>query len=237
MEKYALVTGGAIRVGKAICERLAAEGYGIIALYNSSQKEAEELKGSIRNCSIYQCDISNIKSIRLTLKEVFSEVKNITLLVNNASIFEKYNFEETTEEIFDRHFDINLKAPFFITQSYYEYCKENKIDGHIINILDSYISTNNGAYFAYLLSKKSLHDFTMMSAKNLAPDVRVNAVSLDSVLPSKYWNEESMKKKMAELPLKSPIKLDDITSAICYLDNAKNVTGQNIFVDSGHHLI
>ncbi len=240
MERYALITGGAIRVGRAICERLAAEGYSIIAIYNNSSEDAKNLQDSLKlqnvKCDIYQCDISDIKSARLTFEKIFLDNKNISLLVNNSSNFERLRFEETSENIFDKTFDINFKAPFFITQQYHKYCQDNSIKGHVVNILDSYISTNTGAYFAYLLSKKSLFELTMMCAKNLAPDIRVNAVSIGLLLESESFSDEQINKKSAQLPLGTRIKLDDITSAICYLDSAKNVTGQNIFVDSGHHL-
>lgn len=241
MERYALITGGAVRVGRSICEKFAEQGYNIIITYNSSSEEALSLKNIVqgygKKCILHQCDFSDGKNVGIEFAKIFAGKENITLVVNNAAIFEKYTISETSEDIFDRHFNINFKAPFLITQKYHEYCKSHNLQGHVINILDSYISTNNSAYFPYFLSKKVLHEFTMMAARNLGPQLRVNAVSIGLLLASGSFSNEIIDKKSTEFPLGSRIKIDDITSAICYLEGATNVTGQNIFVDSGHHLI
>ncbi|HCR85885.1 MAG TPA: hypothetical protein DIV86_04330, partial [Alphaproteobacteria bacterium] len=205
MEKQAIITGGAIRVGKAISLALASAEYDIILLYNGSKKAAEETYGEIvamgGKCFLYQCDISRHKNIKQFFDDISAEYKNIELLVNNSSIFEKNTFQESSEETFDNHFDINLKAPFFLSQFYSAYCKNNNIaQGHIINILDSYIKSNSGSYFAYLLSKKALAQFTEMSALALAPQIRVNAVSIGLLLASKFWSEDMVQQKTIETP-------------------------------------
>ncbi len=240
MEKYAIVTGGAIRVGREISIGLAKEGYNIILLYNRSKKEAHITEKDVeklnKKCILIQCDISNIKSIRLAFREAF-KYKNIRLVVNNASIFERYDFVQTTEDIFDRHFDINFKAPVFISQLYLEYCRKHKLHGHIVNILDSNIVTNNGAYFAYLLSKKSLCSFTEMLAANYGDMLRVNSISLGQIFPSKDWSKKKISEATKKLPLKIAIKVSNLIRSLLHLDNSENITGQNIFVDSGKHLL
>ncbi|MDX1949372.1 MAG: SDR family oxidoreductase [Rickettsiales bacterium] len=240
MKKFAIITGGAIRVGKAISIRLAEEGYNIILLYKNSAEEAKNtakiIEGQGRECILVKCDLSEIKNLD-SLNKIFSDYKNINLLVNNSSIFEKFSFAETDEENFDKHFAINFKAPFFLTQKYYNYCKNNNQNGHVINILDSYIKTNSNAYFAYLLSKKSLANFTEMVAKEIGDFVRVNAVSIGLLLPSKFWDINKINEKAKTLPLKRKPEIEDVLEAILYLDKAKNITGANIFVDSGQHLM
>lgn len=240
MKKTAIITGGAIRVGKAISLALAKDGYDIALIYNSSAAEAKNTAKEIEKlkvkCSIYKCDISKLANIKKTFSEIFKKHKHITLLVNNASIFERHSMAETTEDIYDRHFDINLKAPFFITQEYYNYCKKSKIHGHTVNILDSYILSNNPSHFAYLLTKKALFEFTKMSALELGPVLRVNGVSIGLLLPSEDWSQSKIDKRVETTPLKKKTTLKNITDTILFLNNNDNITGNNILVDSGLNL-
>ncbi len=240
MKKFAIVTGGAVRVGKSISLSLAEAGYNIILLYNNSSDEAKNtakiIESQGKECVLVKCDLSDVKNLS-SLDKIFEDYKNINLLVNNSSIFEKFSFSETSEDIFDKHFSINFKAPFFLSQKYYAYCKNHNLSGHIVNILDSYIKTNSGAYFAYLLSKKSLADFTEMLAKEISEFVRVNAVSIGLLLPSKFWGADKIEEKAKSLPLKRKPEIEDVLETILYLDKAKNITGANIFVDSGQHLM
>jgi pteridine reductase len=240
--KQAIITGGAIRVGRAISEALAKMGFETLIIYNNSSDEAEELRDYInsklnKKCQIFQCDVSKIENIDDLCRELFNKYDNISLLVNNASIFERFNFRETNEDIFDRHFDINFKAPFFLTQKFADYVEKNKIeDGSVINILDTYITTTENAYFAYLLSKKGLYEFTRMTAKELAPKIRVNSISLGQVLASKDWSEEQVRKKEESLPLKKRATLKDVADAIEYMVNANYLTGNNLFLDGGQNV-
>lgn len=242
MVKQALITGGAVRVGRALSLAMAENGYEVIIIYNSSENKAESLKEEIENrkqkAYIYQCDISKIDNINKVFENIFEEHKNIELLINNSSIFEKKDYLDTEEEFFDAHFDINLKAPFFITQKFAKYCNSLNYNGdfNVINIIDSYITTNNSAYFAYLMSKKSLADFTKMAALELAPNIRVNAISPGMILPSVGWGEQKIDKKTNDMPLGKKPKLEDITNAAIYLNDNISITGNNIFIDSGLQL-
>jgi len=239
----AIVTGGAIRVGKAISLNLAAQGYDIILIYNSSKEEALETSAAIeklgKKAYPYQCDISN----KANLDDLFSKLEKnhggIKLLVNNSAIFERYSFLETTEDIFDRHMDINFKAPFFLTQLFERYSNQRAIkNSNIINIIDTNVFRSGQSHFAYLLSKKSLHELTLMSARALAPKIRVNCISIGMFLPSeKEFSLDEFKQREANTPLKKVPALSDLTNAINYLDNSEYLTGQNIFLDSGSHLL
>ncbi len=237
----AIITGGAIRVGKAVSLALAKHGYDIVLIYNSSKDEAEatakEIKNLEKECFTYKCDLKNKKEFDKVFKEILTEFNDIKLLVNNASIFEQYDFASTTEDIYDRHMDINLKAPFFISQAFTNYIEKNKAKGHIVNVLDSWAESNDGSHFAYLLSKKGLLDLTMMMARNLGPNIRINAVSLGAVLPSKDFDESWINEKSKKMPLQKRAGLDEVTDAIIKLDESKYLTGQNIHIDSGWHLV
>lgn len=234
--KTALITGASKRIGKAIAVYLAKEGYDIALHYNNSKEDALETKELINNygrsCTLIQADLSDSSSYSKIIDDAIEATGNIDVLINNASVFEKCSFLNTSEEIFDSNISLHLKAPFFLTQNFARKCKE----GCVINIIDSKISSNEAAYFSYLLSKKSLFDFTMMAAKDLAPYIRVNAICPGSILPSEYWSKEDIDNKNSKLPMQSTPTLDDICSNIHHLINAKSLTGQCLYVDSGQSL-
>jgi NAD(P)-dependent dehydrogenase (short-subunit alcohol dehydrogenase family) len=239
----AIVTGGAIRVGKAIALALAKEGFDIILTFNNSMEQAqsvaEEIKKIGKNCWLYRYDLSKVENCDALFADISKKHDNISLLVNNAAIFERASFMETNEKNLDDHFNINFKAPFFLTQNFARYIQTRPYieQANVINILDAQISKNNTGFFAYYLTKKALHDFTNMAARELAPKVRVNAVSIGLLLPSIDIDAEGLKQKATELPLKKITELRDVIDAILYLNKSNYLTGQNIFLDSGASLV
>ena len=239
----AIVTGGAIRVGRAISLALAKQGYEIILNFNNSFEEAQELAREIKNkytdCHLHKYNLAKKENIDKFFSEISQKYDDVTLLVNNASIFERYSFIETTEQIYDAHMDINLKTPFFMSQNFVRYITQKQYieKSHIINISDTQTTTNNGSHFSYLLSKKSLSELTPMLAKDLAPKIRVNSISLGGIIPAESEDIEKFKKRAENTPLGKDPSINQVTEAILYLDKAHSITGQNIFVDSGSHLL
>lgn len=235
--KNILITGGAKRLGKDLVKYFASNDYNIIFTYNNSENEAKELveETSKKNPQIaiesHKLEVRNINEITRLMFELSKKHKNIDLLINNASIFEATPFLETSEEDFNAHQDINFKAPFFITQQY----AKNFLEGHIINIIDTQITKNLSIYFTYILGKKSLYDFTMQAAKELAPNFRVNSISPGSIYPQADHGVKA-DDIISNLPMKNHATPLDICYAIEYLHNNKIITGQNIFLDGGKNL-
>lgn len=234
--KTALITGASRRIGRATAEHLSKQGYNIALHYNESEKDAIDTQETIINdgnkCQLIQADLLDPTSYKKIIDDSLTAFGNIDVLINNASIFNKYSFMDTDEETFDKNISIHLKAPFFLTQNFVKKCNK----GCIINIIDSKISSNEGAYFSYLLSKKSLFDFTMMVAKEIAPDFRVNAICPGSILPSEHWSKEDIDNKNSNLPMQTTPTLQDICQNILHLINTPSLTGQCIYVDSGQNL-
>lgn len=235
--KTAIVTGGAKRVGRAISLALAHSGYDIAVIYHSSTDEAATLKAEVeklgRKITLYKADIAEHAQVITTIDKILSEQKNVRLLVNNASIFEKHSFAKTDEDIFNRHMNINFKAPFFLTQKFAEYSQKQGSTGHVVNILDSYIFQSKSPYFVYLLTKKALLDLTKMAALEQNISLRVNSISIGLLLTSEDWSQEKIEEKAQKLPVKRAAKLSEITDAILFLDNNQYITGENIAVDGG----
>ncbi len=234
----ALVTGGAVRVGRVIAEALADAGYDIALHYHHSAKEAAETAEAIcargRKCTLFKADLGNSLEHKELMEKTFREFPECNLLVNNASIFERAEFMATDEDSFDRHLAINFKAPFFLTQ----YFAERTEKGQVINILDTYITKTTGAYFAYLLSKKSLAEFTRMAARALAPHIRVNGICPGTLLTSStYPTQAGLEAAAKVLPLQRQPSLMDFTRALLFLITTPSITGECLFVDSGQQLL
>ncbi len=229
----AIITGGAIRVGKAISIALAKAGYDIILIFNNSMSEAREVAEIIRSegreCFLHKCDLFRKENIDKLFADITRKHKDVTLLVNSASIFEKHGFMESTEQIFDSHMNINFKAPFFLSQNFAYYISrhEDIKDAAIINILDKESPKLHTGHFVYHLTKNVLGDLTQMLEKDLGPRIRVNSVSLGRVLPPKQKDEK--------LDLSQYPKLKEATDAILRL-SSNNLTGQDIVIESDPEL-
>jgi len=232
-----LITGAARRVGAALALYFARYGYDIALHYNSSKADATKLKIKIEKlgaqCTLFHQDLSDIEALPRFMQDVRTYVRNCTALINNASIFERAEFMDTDEALFDRQFAVNFKAPFFLTQAFATTFGK----GCVIHMLDTYIQQNEGSHFAYLLSKKTLAEFTTMAARALGPEIRVNGICPTIMLPSEYYDEAYMKNKAQLLPLKRLPVAEEVAAAAYWLCESKAITGQLLFPDGGHHLL
>lgn len=229
----ALVTGGAIRLGKAIALALAEAGYHIALHYNASHQPAEETAAEIRafgvKCEIFQQDLSEVRQLEDFIQNVLVRFSDLNVLVNSASGYAQAPIAETTVEIFDSQFNINLRAPFFLTQAFAKHVKQ----GNIINILDNKIGYNQYPYAAYLLTKKALVEFIKMAALEFAPVIRVNGVAPGVVMPMDSRSAEYIAWRIDNIPLKMQGDTSHITRTILYILQNEFVTGQIFVVDGG----
>lgn len=157
----------------------------------------------------------------------------MNLLINNASIFQPSALGRAGLKDLDDHWAVNFRSPYILTCDFARLCKR----GQIINILDTKITKFKTAYMGYLISKKSLGEFTKMSAVALAPNIRVNGISPGIILPPKDKGVEYLKKRAANIPLLRSGSVEYIVQAVNFLIDNEFVTGQNILVDGGEHLI
>lgn len=236
MKGTALITGGAQRIGKAIALCLAKMGYSIALTYSSSEKEARETASEITSggasCSLFHYNSLNDSDLFSLISLVKSTYPDLHILVNNASVFEKARLLETETDLFDRHFAINLRAPYFLSRDFARACT----DGHIINILDSKIAKNLFEYSAYTLSKKALAEFTLAAARELAPRIRVNGIAPGLILPPAGELDEYLDRMAQNVPLKRKGSTDAVTESVKFLIENEYVTGQIIYADGGQHL-
>ena len=234
--KNALITGAAKRLGRDIALELAKNGWNIALHYHRTDPKSvlEEIKALGVKVVPLQADLLKFSQIKKLVPHAAQELGEITLLVNSASIFEKKKFMDSDEEDFDQHLDIHAKAPFFLAQEFARQCQSG---GQIINIIDSFTRHYKSTYFPYLLGKKSLRELSKMLAAELAPKIRVNAV-LPGIIEEYRGNlsEDFVNKQLKELPMKKLVTASEVVAAIMLLVNS-NLTGEEIFVDSGEQLL
>lgn len=244
MNKTILITGAAKRLGRDIALSLSEFGYDIILHYNRSTKsEIEELSHNLaKNGSIVfpiKADVSNVSEIKKMFRVIGSEFSNLEVLINNAAIFEHYDFFDITEKIFDKFIDTNLKSGFFCAQEAAKIMMNSKIkQGKIINMASLGGILNWTGYMPYGISKAGVIKITYLLAKRLAPKILVNAIAPGTIWidEDKNLNVNSVETK--KYPMKKLGKAKDITSLINYLVNEnKYITGQIIAVDGGRSII
>jgi NAD(P)-dependent dehydrogenase (short-subunit alcohol dehydrogenase family) len=236
-EQSAIVTGGAARVGRDIALALAGKGFNIGLHYNSSEPEAQVAKTLIeesgRKCVLLQADLCDPAALASVIDRGAQALPGVSVLINNASVFQQKHFLETDLAVFERNFAVHVRAPFFLTAQFAKVCGQ----GNVINILDMMVAKGNVDYFAYLLSKKSLWDFTKMAAAALAPKVRVNAIAPGSIFqPIDEADPDYMQKRAKQVPLGIPGSPAYIVQGIEFFLQNPFVTGDCIFIDGGAHL-
>ncbi|HMQ68440.1 MAG TPA: SDR family oxidoreductase [Ignavibacteria bacterium] len=242
-KKIALVTGGARRLGKDICLELGSSGFDLILTYNNSSKEIldktlSEIKDTGASVVAYKCDVTKVKNIRGLFDKVENKFNRLDLLVNNAAIFERTEFTETSEDFFDKFTDTNLKSVFFCCQEAAKIMLKNKKEtGRIINIASLGAIENWTGYIPYSISKAGVQKLTKQLGKKLAPDILVNAIAPGTVFIENDENKTVDQKEKSKYPMKRFAVSKDITSLVRYLALENNyITGQMIVVDGGRSL-
>ena len=216
---------------------LAQKGWDVALHFRNSESDAETTRQRIEKtgvvCRLFQANLERAQEAVDMLRKVLKEFPELDLLVNNASVFDERTLATVDEEVFDRQFDVNFKSPFFMTQQYTKNCRS----GHVVNILDTKIQSNRaGRFTAYNLSKKALMHLTQMSAIDLAPRFRVNAIAPGPVLKASHASEEEFQIRIQQTPLQLEIPGSSIVSALNYLIENPNLTGEILYCDNGSHL-
>ena len=236
--KKIVITGGANRIGKSIALELADYGTEIVIHYSKSFASAKKLKIELENLGsvvhLLKADLNNLKQTQRVIPYAHKKMKGLDCLVNNASIFENDNLNNFSEKSFLKHINVNLKAPAILTQNFAKVCKGNK--GNVVNIIDQRVEKLTPFFFSYTLSKSSLATLTKTSAMKLAPNIRVNAVSPGPTLKNKRQSEKHFQKQWKSTILKKKVDTKNVSSAVKFLINNNNITGQIINVDSGQRL-
>lgn len=237
-QRVALVTGGAVRVGRAISLGLAQAGFDLVVAYRSSESDALTLRDAVlgvgRRCELVQADLADPQAAVTIVEAVRKTFGRLDLLVNSAATFAAHPLLEVDAEEWDATMAVNVRAPHLLVRAAAELLGKSK--GSVVNIADlaAFQAWTDRPHHA--VSKAALVHLTKVQARALAPGVRVNAVAPGSVLRPKDWTEERWLEVARRAPLGRPGTPEDVVRAVLYLAEADFVTGQVLVVDGGRVL-
>lgn len=239
VQKRALVTGGAVRIGRAIALALGADGWRVAVHFRSSEEGALEvvdlLDGSGAGGVALQADLSEPAEISRLMRNVRSEFGGLELLVNSAAAFPRHDPLTVSAEEWNSLFDLNLRAPFLCAREAVKLMEE--AGGSIINIADTGADEAWPGYVPYVASKAGVVSITRGLARAFAPSIRVNGVAPGAVLlPPGEDTPEHRQAAAGRTVLGRVGTPEDVADAVLYLARARYVTGEIIRVDGGQHL-
>lgn len=239
--KWALVTGGARRIGARVVERLHEAGCNVAIHCRHSLDEAQALadrlnQGRADSALLFQADLHQTDRLVPLIADVTDKTGRLDVLINNASSFYPTPLGSITEDQWNDLVGSNLKAPLFLSQAAWPFLRDSR--GVIVNIVDIHARRPLRNHIVYGSAKAGLDMLTKSLAREMAPEVRVNAVSPGAILwPEEGMNAAMQQKIIQETPLARSGNPDDIADCILYLvRDATFVTGQNIAVDGGRSL-
>ncbi len=238
--KTVLITGGAKRVGAAICRRLHAEGANLMIHYRSSVGEARALAGELNDqrpesAALVQADLLKVAGLPNLVHSAVKTFGGLDVLINNASSFFPTMVGEITEAHWDDLMGTNLKAPLFLSQAAAPELKKRR--GCIVNITDIHAERPMKSYVVYSAGKAGLVSLTKSLARELGPEVRVNGVAPGPIMwpeDDPMFDQVSRQRIVSHTILKRTGGPDDIARAVHFLiADAPYVTGQVLAVDGG----
>lgn len=237
--RQVLVTGGAKRIGKAIVERLAGDGWHVAIHYNGSADAAVALAEQIcergQHAIAVGADLTDETAVLNLFDNARASLGGLTALVNNASVFQRDDLETEGRGIWDLHMAVHVRAPYLLSQKLLQQLEDGQT-GAVVNIVDQRVLNPSRHFLSYTLSKMALWDQTQVLARAMAPQVRVNAIGPGPVLPSMRQSDDDFERQALQTPLAHAVDPAEIAGTAAFLLDAPSVSGQIIAVDSGQHM-
>jgi NAD(P)-dependent dehydrogenase (short-subunit alcohol dehydrogenase family) len=237
--RVALVTGAADRIGAAIATRLAADGWQVVVHYRASADKAKatvaRIKAAGGNAAAVKADLANRTQRGKLIAAAARPFGPLTLLVNNASSFERDAVADLDEALWDTHFAVHAEAPAFLSRDFAAQLPAGA-DGNIVNIIDERVLDLSPAFFSYTLSKAVLWTMTRTLAQSLAPRIRVNAVAPGPAVPPPHVPRAAHNRRITELPLRRSADEQGIADGVMAILGLPSMTGQMIALDGGEHI-
>ncbi|EJZ23094.1 SDR family oxidoreductase [Rhizobium sp. Pop5] len=237
--RSALVTGAAKRIGRAIAEDLAANGFSVAIHANGSLGEAEELVTELRRngyrAVALQADLTDIGETTELVAKASEALGPLDLLVNNASVFQHDSARNFNAATWALHFDLHVRAPSILAAAFAQQMPPEAA-GLIVNIIDQRVWALRPSFYSYTLSKSALWTATQTLAQALAPHIRVNAIGPGPSIPSERQAQEDFQAQVSALILQRGPALEEFGQTIRFLYDTPSITGQMIALDGGQHL-
>lgn len=245
----ALVTGAGRRLGREIAVALAEDGHDIVVHYVGSEEEAEKTAEAVRACGVkaakVRADLLERDQVEGLIPAAIEAIgAPLSILVNNASIFEYDTLQTATTTSWDRHIASNLEAPFFLTQAFAAQIKGGAKDSEgapvasacVINMIDQRVRKLTPEFATYTIAKMGLWAFTKTAAQGLAPDIRVNGIGPGPTMRGTRQSEKHFAAQQENTLLERGSNIDDIISALRFIMCSHGLTGQLLCMDGGQHL-
>lgn len=245
----ALVTGAGHRLGRAMAVTLASEGFDVVVHYASSKAGAEETAAEVAakgvNAKLLKADLLDRAAVVKLIPEAVEAIGGpLSVLVNNASIFEYDTVASATYESWDRHMMSNLEAPYFLTQAFAQQVKGGARDENgepiasacIVNMIDQRVRKLTPEFSTYTIAKMGLWALTQTSARGLAPDIRVNGIGPGPTLAGVRQSDQHFKQQRRNTVLQRGANVEDINNSLRFILSSHSLTGQLLCVDGGQHL-
>jgi NAD(P)-dependent dehydrogenase (short-subunit alcohol dehydrogenase family) len=238
--KTVLITGAAKRIGRQLALDLAGAGYDVAVHCNASRDAAEEVVGLIRakGCKavVIEADLALMESPARIMAQAVAGLGVVDVLINNASLFEDDDVSNMTHDSWQRHQDINLRAPVMLAQAFAK-ALPSGASGNVINLIDQRVWKLNPQFFSYTISKAGLWTATRTLAQALAPHIRVNAIGPGPALPSARMDDAAFQRQGELTLLKRGTSPAEISAAVQFILSQPALTGQMIALDGGQHLV
>jgi pteridine reductase len=238
VRKVALITGGAIRLGRAITLGLAEAGYDVVVHYNSSRGPAEATARTVeslgRRAVAVQADLSAGEGARALVAATSEAYGRLDLLINGAASFEQSDLLDVDEEAWDAVMAINLKAPFLVVREAADLLQAS--EGSVVNMVDLSAFQPWVRYPHHSVSKAGLLHLTRILARVMAPRVRVNAIAPGAVLPPDDFSDDERELERARTPVGHLGSPEDIVRTVLFLAASPFITGEVVVVDGGRSL-
>ena len=229
--RTAIVTGGAKRIGAALSRALAADGWDVLIHYNRSRAEAEALASELGGSAV-QADLADPEGPD-SIMAALDGLPPPMLLINNASRFVLDQLTDFNVESWEAHLDVNLRAPALLSRAFAGRAE----GGLIVNMLDAKLAAPNPDYFSYTISKIGLAGLTELSARALAPRIRVCGVAPSVTLVSGPQSRENFDRVHAINALERGVEVDEIVGALRFIVATPTLTGQIITIDGGQRFL
>jgi NAD(P)-dependent dehydrogenase (short-subunit alcohol dehydrogenase family) len=236
----AMITGAARRIGHDIALALADDGYDLALVIRPNRSDQDgaalkrEVEGKGVKVAILSADLSQQADVEKLIPDAAAALGPVSVLINNASVFEADDARTMTYASWSEHMDVNLRAPAFLARALHAQLPMG--GGNIINMIDQRVWRPNPLFFSYTLSKMALWDMTRVMAQAFAPGIRVNGIGPGPTLQSVHQTAEDFAREAATTPLGHGTTPQEICAAVRFILASPAMTGQMIALDGGQHL-
>ena len=233
VQRTAIVTGGAKRIGAALVRALAADGWYVVIHCNTSRTEAEALAVEVGNATVVAVDLADPAAAATILA---AAPRPLGCLVNSASRFEYDTIDDFTPEGWAAHLDVNLRAPALLTRAFAAAVPAGET-ACVVNLLDAKLGALNPDYFSYTVSKIGLAGLTELAARAYAPRLRVNAIAPAVTMVSGPQTRENFEAAHVLNPLGRGVAVEEIVAALRFILATPTLNAQTITLDGGQRLM